>query len=106
MEEVYFETADGSRIYVEVESASDEDLLISDDGGVVKKAAKKFSDVLDTIKGIAEESYTAVSGIPSRPDEVTLEFGLKITGSLNAYIASTSGEAHLKVALKWSHKKD
>lgn len=106
-ETLYFLQEDGSKIYVEVIADRPKPggkTLISRD--TVKGAVeKRFSEALSAIKGIAEDSYKVISSIPTTPEEVSLEFGIKISSKLEAIIASSNAEAHLKVTLKWKPSK-
>jgi hypothetical protein len=36
------------------------------------------------------------------PDEVSLEFGLKVSGSVNWFFAKAQGEGTIKVTLTWA----
>src|SRR5438034_4976320 len=36
------------------------------------------------------------------PDEVSLEFGLKVSGGVNWFFAKAQGEGTIKVTLKWA----
>lgn len=104
MEEVIvFESEKNEQIFVEVENAEYlQDELVSDADRTIKKTTKKFEDVLSSVKTIAKSTYNSISLIPNRPDEVVIEFGLKISGDISAVITSTSAEGHIKVTLKWS----
>jgi hypothetical protein len=36
------------------------------------------------------------------PDEVSLEFGLKVSGGMNWFFAKAQGEGTIKVTVKWA----
>lgn len=36
------------------------------------------------------------------PDEVSLEFGLKVSGGMNWFFAKAQGEGAIKVTVKWA----
>lgn len=42
-----------------------------------------------------------VRSLAESPDEVGVEFGIKLSGTAGAIIASTAIEAHFKVTLNW-----
>ena len=40
------------------------------------------------------------------PDEVSLEFGLKVSGGVNWFFAKAQGEGTIKVTVKWAGNLD
>jgi hypothetical protein len=40
----------------------------------------------------------------TRPDEIEMKFGIKVSGTLNWYVAKAATEATFEVTLKWSPK--
>jgi hypothetical protein len=67
-------------------------------------------DVLDggkltaRLQGVAEAAEEVAGSLRSRlvPDEVSLEFGLKVSGGVNWFFAKAQGEGTIKVTLKWA----
>lgn len=61
-----------------------------------------FDGVADTVKAVARSLSSAWSSV--KPDEATVEFGLKLTGKtgkLTGLLVEGGGEATLKVTLTW-----
>ena len=57
------------------------------------------------LKGVAEAAEQVAGSLRSRlvPDEVCLEFGLKVSGEMNWwFFAKAASEGTIKVTLKWS----
>ena len=54
--------------------------------------------------GVAEAAEEVPGSLRSRlgPDEVSLEFGLKVSGSVNWFFAKAQGEGTIKVTLTWA----
>jgi hypothetical protein len=50
------------------------------------------------VKGIVSQLRAAADW----PDEVEIEFGVKLSADANVIIARTGGEANFRIALKWS----
>lgn len=50
------------------------------------------------VKGIVDELRSAAEW----PDEVTVEFSVKVSADANVIIARSTGEANFKIALKWT----
>ena len=74
-------------------------------GGLQDAAAVGRFDldgVRDTIAGLAQLAQSAVDSV--RPQEFVAEFGLDVkveAGKLTGLLVSGSGEASLKITLKW-----
>lgn len=113
MSVVTVETTSGRTVYVEVDeskgfadSDSSDTNPIKRKGGVGNQSPKELREkILDQIEGIAE----LVDGIADRmasksPTEITIETTIKFGGKVNVvpFIAASSAEGGLKVALKWS----
>jgi hypothetical protein len=66
-----------------------------------EKVAKTLDDALETTKEAAESIIEKLSGLKNSPQEIDVEFGIKLTAGLDAIISSTGAEANFKVTLKW-----
>jgi hypothetical protein len=71
---------------------------------VVQNAAAGFDAAIDAISASAARVVDAMRRA-GEPDEVTLQFGIKITVEAGAIIAKTGGEANFSVTLKWTADK-
>jgi hypothetical protein len=56
------------------------------------------------LQGVAEAAEEVAGSLRSRlvPDEVSLEFGLKVSSGVNWFFAKAQGEGTIKVTLKWA----
>ncbi len=63
--------------------------------------ALPFEHVSTAAKAVAGQLASAFEGLPNKPDKVTVDFGIKLTGDANILIAKGSGEANLKLTLQW-----
>ena len=70
-------------------------------GEVAEKANQTFEAALDKIKPAAQAIITQLRGLNDEPDEVSVEFGIKLSAEAGAFIASAGVEANYKVSLKW-----
>jgi hypothetical protein len=106
---VEYSLADGGSIWVEIETeydqASDGLLPASDGSNTVRKAEETFGEALSTIREVAAEVIGQVRSLASPPDEVSVQFGVKLTGQTNIIIASGSAEASLILTLKWINEE-
>mgnify|MGYP006303911125 FL=1 len=78
----------------------------------IEKLAERSEYALDrameTVRAMAHRVTETVREIKlsERPDEVAVEFGLKLDAEAGAYIAKAGGEAGFKVMLKWEREKE
>jgi hypothetical protein len=95
---VRFTLDDGSQVLFE----SAESDLVALHGGP--------PDVLDggkltaRLQGVAEAAEEIAGSLRARlvPDEVSLEFGLQVSGGVNWFFAKAQGQGSIKVTLKWA----
>ena len=72
---------------------------------VPEKAKETFEDALDKIKPAAQSIITKLRDLSDAPDEIAVEFGIKLNAAAGAFIASAGVEANYTVSLKWIKKK-
>jgi hypothetical protein len=70
----------------------------------IEKAGSSFEDALATVVSAANAFVTKTSGLTRKPDELTVEFGLKTSGKMNLMVVSCDAEANFNVTLTWSAK--
>ena len=58
----------------------------------------------ERLQGVAKAAEQVAGSLRSRlvPDEVSLEFGLKVSGGVNWFFAKAQGEGTIKVTVKWA----
>lgn len=97
---VEFSTKDGSSICVEV---NDEERTTGVAGrdGVLGKAQQTFEDAIGRVRPIAEAVLEGLSGLANTPDQVAVEFGIKLSAKAGVVLVSSDAEANLKVSLTW-----
>lgn len=95
---------EGNFIYVEVDNVKS----ISNDGIVLAEAdeqfhrmSTKFNKALSPIRQVASNVLNQLRDIAQSPDEVTIEFGLKLNFEAGAIITKASTEGNIKVSIKW-----
>ena len=75
-------------------------------GGVdiVAKAPRSFDEAMSTLKAYAANLEDLVMGLDLTPREVSVEIGLKMSGSAGFIIAKAGAETEMKVGLTWEPK--
>ena len=100
---VEFDAGDGARLVVEVDDDDGADYVrAASPGQMVGRAADHLQDTLQVIRTSADAVLAQVRSLDVMPAEVQAEFGIKLTGKVGAVLASSQGEAHLMVTMKWT----
>lgn len=69
---------------------------------VAGMTSETFESALDRLKLAAEAVVGKMRNLTQSPDEVTVEFSIKLATAVGVVIANSSAEANLKVTLRWS----
>ena len=98
VEFVRFTLDDGSEVLFE---SAESDLVALRGGAPEVRDGGKLTARL---QGVAEAAEEVAGSLRARlvPDEVSLEFGLKVSGGVNWFFAKAQGEGTIKVTLKWA----
>lgn len=72
--------------------------------GDIVQASKTFDDALEQIKPAAQKIIAKLRSLTDPPDEIAVEFGIKLGAKAGAIIASADAEANYTVSLTWRHK--
>jgi hypothetical protein len=104
-----FDLPDGTSIVAEVEDGAVDSSRIMRGGAVgsseiVVKANESFESALDSVRVAAEGLLDRLTSLTRPPDEVAVEFGVKLSAETGAVIAKVSTEANFKVNLKWTRE--
>lgn len=75
-------------------------------GDDVQRVSQTFDEALDGLRGFANGLHRTLAGMVSRPEAVTVEFGLSIRATGKFVIASTEGSANLRVVMQWKKDED
>ena len=98
---VEYEVENGKSVVIEIEGAKKGLVPAASSGGVIAKSKKSFEQALDTIGPIAGKLFTHLKEFPKEPEQINIEFGLKMGFETGVVIASGNGEANFKVSLTW-----
>jgi Trypsin-co-occurring domain 1 len=96
---VRFTLDDGSEVLFE---SAENDLVTLHRGGPPE--VRDGGKLTARLKGVAEAAEEVAGSLRARlvPDEVSLEFGLKVSGGVNWFFAKAQGEGTIKVTVKWA----
>jgi len=95
---VRFRLDDGSEVLFE---SAESDLVALHGGAPEESDGGKLTARL---QGVAEAAEEIAGSLQARlvPDEVSLEFGLKVSSGVNWFFAKAQGEGTIKVTVKWA----
>ena len=71
------------------------------DQEIVEKSTKALDSAMNSIQQMARRVSTTVNDLTERPDQVKVEFGIKLDGEVGALIAKTGIEASINVTITW-----
>lgn len=101
---VEYELADGSRLLVEVDEASAGPVMRGGRGeDLVTKAEGTLEQALHRIGPATAAAFEQLRQVANPPDEIEIEFGIKLSADLGAIVARTGGEANFQITLRWRH---
>ena len=100
---VRMDLADGGSVLVEVADTNSGPItrggraeeLVTDAGATLDSALDQLGPVVKGVVGRLREAA-------DWPDEVAVEFSIKLSADANVIIARTSGEANFKISMQWS----
>ncbi|MER5637209.1 CU044_2847 family protein [Kitasatospora sp. NPDC002227] len=103
-----FLTAEGAVVRVEGAGAVEYGGMqpVGRRGAGVERAAESFEGALEGARAAAESALAVFRGGALAPDEVEIEFGVKLTAEAGALIARTAADAHLTVRLTWAPHRE
>lgn len=93
---------DGGAVLVEVEEQETGIDRSAKPGEVVATAAESLQASLDRIRPVAGALVGKLRDLADRPEEITVEFGIKWSAQAGVIVAQAAGEANFKVALRWT----
>jgi hypothetical protein len=104
---VEFPLEGGSAVVVEVEEPTPTSGTVRGlrAGELTEKAKESFETALEKIRPAATVILAKLRDLSERPDEVGVEFGIRLSAEAGAFIASTGAEANFKVTLTWRRKE-
>jgi len=94
----------GGAIVVEMDDAQAGVVKAGRAGQIVGQAAQTLEAALESVAPAAQSILAKLR--QAHPREITVEFGLTLTGEAGAVIAKTTSGCHLKVTLHWEQDND
>ncbi|WP_348267831.1 CU044_2847 family protein [Edaphobacter paludis] len=99
-----FTLSDGGFVLAEVDDSSPSTKTMRGGPagtGLFVESTETFQTAIGQVKNAAEAMVDGLRSLVKPADELTLEFGVKLTAEAGAVIAKASTDAHFTVTLKW-----
>jgi hypothetical protein len=90
----------GGKVLVEVDDPAVGTRPVS--RSAIERAKESFETAVAQVKPGVEALMEQLRGLSRKPDQVSLEFGIKFTAEADALIAKSSLEGNIKVTLSWA----
>ncbi|HEY0069686.1 MAG TPA: CU044_2847 family protein [Chloroflexia bacterium] len=102
---VEFQLDDGNTVLMEVDDAGSSSgptyRSANRPNAVVEKAQVTYEQALDRVRPAAESIVERMRSLGEPPDEVEVQFGLKMSAEFGAFIASANAEVNYVIRLVW-----
>lgn len=94
--------AEGGSILLEVDEPAGPLTRGGAQGDMIAKAGETLEQVLGQLGPVLRGFVTQIRATAEWPDEVQIEFAVKLSADANVIIARSGAEANFRIALKWS----
>ena len=103
---VEFPMEDGTTILVESDEPESKGSVVRGVGvrDVAEKAEQTFETALRRIKPAAAAVIAKLRDLSDPPEQVAIEFGIKLGAKAGAFITSADAEATFKITLTWKRE--
>ena len=101
---IEFPMENGEMLLVEVDDVggSSSTLRGMPSPNVIERARVTYEQAIDNIRPAAESIIIRMRELAEPPDVIDLEFGIKLSADIGAFLASTSAEAQFTLRLTWN----
>lgn len=103
---IEFPLEDGTSMLVEVDEPEQGGLVkASRPGEIIAKAQQTLEKSLEKVQPAAQFVIQQLRKLHDSPDEIQINFGLKLSADAGAVLASAGAEANYTVTLKWAKER-
>jgi hypothetical protein len=73
---------------------------------VAQRATETFEAAFSRVRPAAEAVVDGFRNLADSPDEIEVEFGIRLNAEVGAIVAQASGEANFTIKLRWTRQAD
>src|SRR5437016_6699421 len=99
---IEYDVGEGRSVLVQVDEEEPGYVRATSVGQLAGRAATSLQDALEIIRPTAQAIIDKIESLARKPNQATVEFGLRLNGKAGAVIASTEAEGHFTVTLTWN----
>jgi predicted RNase H-like HicB family nuclease len=103
---VEFPLEEGGSIVVEVDELETGGTVRAGRGDTIEKAKETLEEALNKVVPVTKSVVEKLRSVGSKPDEIEITFGVKLSTVAGAVIASATAEANLGVTVRWTGKTE
>jgi hypothetical protein len=100
-----YELPDGQSVLIEATDSAAVGGMAVAIGDNIRETGRALMDALDPLSSILLDLKNSAFNALSSPAEVTVEFGVKLTGEVGVIVSKSTGEANFKVTVTWKVKE-
>ena len=101
---VEFPLQSGGSIVVEVDEPEEAGPSRVARGDKIDKVKENFEEAINKVMPVATSVLEKLKNNMSKPAEVEVTFGIKLSTAVGAILASAAAEANLEVTMRWTEK--
>lgn len=94
---------EGGSIFVEIRSINENGFERTSNTDNIVKANQTFEKAIDSIKPMSQKIINKIRELVNPPDEVQVEFSVKLGVKAGVILASADSEANFKIQLTWKN---
>ena len=99
---VEFPLEEGGSIVVQIDEPETGGTIRAGRDETIEKVKDTFEEALNRVLPAAKSVVEKLRSMESRPDEIEINFGIKLSTQAGAFIASTTAEANFGVTVHWT----
>jgi hypothetical protein len=103
---VEFPLEEGGNIIVEVDEPEQEGTVRAGRGDTIIKVKETLEEALNHVLPATKSIVEKLRSIGNKPDEIEINFGVKLSTAAGAVIASASAEANFDVTVRWRKSEE
>lgn len=101
-----FPLDDGEAVLVEIEPDGPDIEPAGRGRDLIESATTSFGAALRPVRQAAVSALEQFREMDGRPDEIEIEFGVRLNAQAGAVIAKSGVDGHLKIKLTWKRAND
>jgi hypothetical protein len=98
---VEFPLEEGGSVVVEVDEPESEGTIRAARGDTIVKAKETLEQALNNVLPFTKSIVEKLRSMGNTPDEIEITFGVKLSTTAGAVIASAAAEANFGVTVRW-----